>query len=264
MTSASSKHPFRLLALTAALAVGSVACGSDDSTDEAADTSPAATSEAAPEGTGDVAETTAPATDPAEMPEIDALTIESGYSTGLSSLGTRYTSAGAVVTNTATVAACGVKVDFTILDAAGTALDSKSEELHMITPGAALALSTSGLGGGRSDEPASFTATIVGIDSFDAAGQCADSFTTAQGFALATADATIDEEYIAGNVSNPSDAIAEKASIDCVLRDDAGAIVGGDSGSVRGTIAPRGDADFKIRMLWAPPTATAAECTASA
>ncbi|MEQ1701534.1 MAG: FxLYD domain-containing protein, partial [Ilumatobacteraceae bacterium] len=223
-----------------------------------------ATSEVAPDGTGVVAETTAPATDPAVMPTIDALRIESGYSTGLSSLGTRYNSAGALITNTATIAACGVKVDFAILDAAGVALDTKSEELHMIAPGAALALSTSGLGGGRPDEPASFTATIVGIDSFDAAGVCADSFTTSQGFGLETADVALDEEYLSGNVTNPSDDIAEKASIDCVLRDDAGAIVGGDSGSVRGTIAPRGDSDFKIRMLWTPPTATAAECTASA
>ena len=157
-----------------------------------------------------------------------------------------------------------MKVEFSIVDAAGTALDTKSEELHMVAPGAALALSTSGLGGGRPDEPASFTATIVGIDSFDAAGTCADSFTTAQGIALETADATVDEEYIAGNVTNPNDAIAEKASIDCVLRDAAGAIVGGDSGSVRGTLAPRGDAAFKIRMLWAPAKATSAECSAAA
>lgn len=259
MTSATSKHPFRLLALTAALAVGAVACGSDDSTDGAADPAPSATSE-----TGEVTDTTVAGTDPGVAPTIDALAIESGYSTGVSGLGTRYTSAGAVVTNTATIAACGVKVEFSILDAAGTSLDTKSEELHMVAPGAALALSTSGLGGGRPDEPASFTATIVGFDSFDAAGVCADSFTTSQGFALETADVAVDEEYLSGNVSNPSDDIAERASIECVLRDADGAIVGGDSGSVRGTIAPRGDADFKIRMLWTPPTATTAECTAAA
>lgn len=248
--------------LSAALAVGAVACGSDDSSNDAADPAPAATSEVAPDGTGEVESTTAPGTDPGAT--IDALTIESGYSTGVSNLGTRYTSAGAVVTNTATVTACGVKVDFTILDAAGTVLDSKSEELHKVAPGAALAITTSGLGGGRPDEPATFTAAIVGIDAFDAAGECADSFTTSQGFGLETAEVALDEEYLSGNVTNPSNDIAEKAAIECVLRDDAGAIVGGDSGFVRGTIAPRGDSDFKIRMLWTPPTATAAECTAAA
>ena len=156
-----------------------------------------------------------------------------------------------------------MKVEFSILDAAGAALDTKSEELHMIAAGEALPLSTSGLGGGRPDEPASFTATIVGVDSFDAAGTCADSFTTAQGISVTASDVTVDDEYILGTVTNPGDIVAETTRVECVLRDADGAIVGGDSGGVRGTIAHNGTSDFKVRMLWVPETATAAECSAA-
>lgn len=242
MTSVSSLRPFPLLALSLALAVGGVACGANESSG-AADTTP----------TG-------------ATPTIDALTIESGYSSGLNAMGTRYTSAGAVITNTAAVTACGVKVEFVILDAAGAVLDTNAEALHRVAPGAALPLSSGGLGDGRPDEPASFTATIVGVDSFDPAGGCAGSSTTAQGLTLAATDSRIDTgvEIITGNLRNPTDTVAEQVVIECVLRDAFGAIIGGDSGSVRGSVAPGGDTAFDIRMLWAPAKATAAECSASA
>lgn len=220
-----------------------VACGGGDSGGEAAPTVPAG-------GT----------------PTIEALTIESGYSSGLNTMGTRYTSAGAVITNTAAVTACGVKVEFSILDAAGAVLDTNAEEMHRVPAGAALPLSTSGIGDGRADEPASFTATIVGVDSFDPAGACGGSSTTAQGITLTATDARIDTavEFITGNLRNDTDTIAERAVIECVLRDAFGAIIGGDSGSVRGSVAPGGDTAFDIRMLWAPAKATSAECSASA
>jgi hypothetical protein len=256
----SNLRPARLLALSAVLAFGAVACGSDDSSSKPAATSPASPDGSAPAGG---TETTAAPTDGAE-PTLAALTIESGYSTGVSSLNTRYNSAGAVVTNTAGITACGVKVEFAVLDAAGAPLDTKSEELHKIAAGESLVLSTPGLGGGRDDEPASFTATITGLDSFDATGDCADSFTTSKGLTLTAADVTVDGDYILGTVTNPGDEAAEVTSVQCVLRDADGAIVGGDRGSVRGTIGLRGDAAFQIRMLWVPETATAADCTATA
>jgi hypothetical protein len=229
-------HPFHLLALAAALAVGSVACGGSDSDGGAA----AATT--------------------VEPPPLDVLTLESGYTSGVDDLGNRYNSVGAVVTNTAAITACGVSVEFAILDAGGAVLASKTEKLPVVAPSAALPLSTSGLGGGSPDEPASFTATVVSADSFDPSGTC-----PGQGLTLKATDGRIDSavEYINGFIRNPTDEVIESVNIRCVLRDAFGAIVGGDSGTMRGTISPRGSSDLKIRMLWAPPKATAAECSAT-
>jgi hypothetical protein len=253
----------RTLTVAAALAVTMAACGSNDTTDEAgSDTTAAATetTAAASETTAAASETTAAA---GETPTVDALTLESGFASGVSSLGTRFTSAGAVVTNTSAQRACRVKVEFAMLDAAGTVLDTKSESVPFIAAGAAAPVAPSGLGGGIADEPASVEVTVVEVKAFSAGDTCDD--TLVQGLALETADVTVDAlTYIRGTVTNSTDTAAETTLVDCVLRDAAGAIVGGDKTVVRDAIDAGATAEFKVRMLWTPETATAAECSAIA
>ena len=142
MKNTRTPRTIRTLTVAAALAVTMAACGSNDTTDEAgSDTTAAATetTAAASETTAAASETTAAA---GETPTVDALTLESGFASGVSSLGTRFTSAGAVVTNTSAQRACRVKVEFAMLDAAGAVLDTKSESVPFIAAGAAVKSTT--------------------------------------------------------------------------------------------------------------------------
>ena len=264
MKNTRTPHTLRTLAVAVALTATLAACGSDDSTDTA-DTAAVETtagSETTAAGTETTAgsETTAAA---GETPTAEAITTESGYASGVSSLGTRFTSAGAVVTNTSTQLACGVKVEFALLDAAGTLIDTKSETVPFIAAGLAANIAPSGLGGGSETEPGALEVAITEVRSFTTEATCDPSLV--QGLTLETADVTVDElTYIRGQVTNGTDTAAEKTLVDCVLRDAAGAIVGGDKTIVRDAIDAGASAEFKVRMLWAPDTAATAECTAIA
>lgn len=255
-------HTLRTLAAAVALTATLAACGSNDTTDEGAATTAAAseTTAAASETTAAASETTAAA---GETPTADAITTESGYSTGVSSLGTRFNSAGAVITNTSTQLACGVKVEFALLDAAGALIDTKVETVAFIPAGAAANVAPSSLGGGSETEPGSMELAVTDVRGFTTAATCDPSIL--QGLTLATADVTIDAlTYIRGSIENSNDTAAEKTLVDCVLRDAAGAIVGGDKTVVRDAVDAGATAEFKVRMLWAPDTAATAECTAVA
>lgn len=256
MKNTRTPRTLRTLTIAAALAVTMAACGSNDTTDEAGSDTTAAASET----TAAASDTTAAA---GETPTVDALTVESGFASGVSSLGTRFTSAGAVVTNTSAQLACRVKVEFALLDAAGTVLDTKSETVPFVAAGAAVSVAPSGLGGNRPEEPASVEVTVVEAEAFTTAATCEGGIV--QGLALETADVTVDAlTYIRGTVTNGTDTAAETTLVDCVLRDAAGAIVGGDKTVVRDAVDAGASAEFKVRMLWAPDTAATAECTAIA
>ncbi|MEN9643815.1 MAG: hypothetical protein RL238_484 [Actinomycetota bacterium] len=252
-------HTLRTLAVAVALTATLAACGSDDTTDTA-DTAAVETTAAGSETTAAASETTAAA---GETPTAEAVTVESGYSSGVSSLGTRFTSAGAVVTNTSTQLACGVKVEFALLDASGALIDTKTETVAFVAAGVAANVAPSGLGGGTETEPGSMEATVTEVRSFTTAATCDPSIV--QGLSLETADVVVDElTYIRGSLNNTTDTAAEKPQVDCVLRDTAGAIVGGDKTVVREPVEAGATAEFKVRMLWAPDTAATAECSAIA
>ena len=262
MKNTRTPHTLRTLAVAVALTATLAACGSNDSTDTAAETTAAAseTTAAASETTAAASETTVAA---GETPTAEAITTESGFSSGVSSLGTRFNSAGAVVTNTSSQLACGVKVEFALLDASGALIDTKSETVPFIAAGVAANVAPAGLGGGTDAEPASLEVAITEVRSFTTEAACDRSF--AQGLSLETADVVVDElTYIRGTVNNSTDTAAEKTAVDCVLRDAAGAIVGGDKTVVRDAVDAGASAEFKVRMLWAPDTAATAECSAIA
>ena len=261
MKNTRTPHTLRTLAVAVALTATLAACGSNDSTDTAAETTAAA-----PETTAAASETTAAADTTVaagETPTAEAITTESGFSSGVSSLGTRFNSAGAVVTNTSSQLACGVKVEFALLDASGALIDTKSETVPFIAAGVAANVAPAGLGGGSDTEPASLEVAITDVRSFTTDAACDPSIV--QGLSLETADVTVDAlTYIRGTVTNSTDTAAEKTLVDCVLRDAAGAIVGGDKTVVRDAVDAGASAEFKVRMLWAPDTAATAECSAIA
>lgn len=260
-------HTIRIAALAASLAFVAVACGSD-STGGAADTTTASTP-----GTGTGAETTTAgstetttAATTGETPGLDTLTVESGFSTGLSDLGTRYNSASAVITNTSDQTACGVEVAFDLLDASGASIDSRSETIIVAAAGAAVPVVPKAIGAGKDAEAAKLDVTVVSVKSYVAGDTCEGTSAVAAGVTLTTADVSLDADlkYINATVTNQTDAAVEKATMDCALRDAAGAIVGGEQKAINDAIEAGASVDAKVRILWAPPTAATAECSATA
>ena len=149
-------HTIRLLAVATTLAFVAVGCGGSDSSG-AADTAPQTTTQGSTAGstettTGSSTESTTAASGP--EPTAADLTVESGFSTGLSDLGTRFTSASAVITNAASRAACDVQVEFAILDASGAVLDTRIEKLPIVAAASTTVVVPNPLGGGKPDEPA--------------------------------------------------------------------------------------------------------------
>jgi hypothetical protein len=257
-------HTLRLLAVATTLTLAA-GCGGSDSTANSTATTDAAGAATTAAGTADTADTAAPSTDATgPAPTADALTVESGFSTGLSSLGTRFTSVGAVVTNTSDRTACGVQVEFTILDAKGTALETQTRTVHVAAPKAAVPVVPNAMGGGKPDEPTKLDVKVVGVDSFATGDTC--DVAAASSVTLATTGVTVDADlkYIRGTVSNPTAAPTGSTAMDCVLRAADGTIAGGDKKTIVDPIAPGAEVAFKLRLLWAPPTATAADCNATA
>lgn len=247
------------LAVVAALAL--TACGSDstagsDATSPAADTTAPAGTTGGSQATDTTAavETTTVAAAPA-----DALTIESGFSTGLTGVGTQATSAAAVVTNTSDAPACGVEVTFRLLDAAGTEVDGRTETVTLVPAGAAVPVAPK-FQRATDTPPASLEAEVSAV-----AATCEPSG-TALGIAIGTADVAVDADrkYVRGTLQNETGTDAPVVEVQCALRDAAGAIVGGDSTTVREPLAAGAEAEFKVRVIWSPETATAADCAASA
>jgi hypothetical protein len=261
-------HTIRLLAVATTLAFVAVGCGGSDSSG-AGDTAPQTTTQGTTAGSTETTsasstETTTAVSGP--EPTAADLTVESGFSTGLSDLGTRFTSASAVITNAAVRAACDVQVEFTILDAAGTVLDTRIEKLPIVAAASATPVVPNPLGGGKPDEPAKLEVTVTEVASFATGDTCDTSSTVAKGVTLATADVALDADmkYVRGTVSNPSQTDVDAALVACVFRGADKAIVGGDKTTARTPLAAGASADFKVRVLWAPPAATTAECGATA
>lgn len=255
-TTTKSPRFIRSFALTAVAAVALVACGSDSSTD--AGTTPGNAETTAPAGSETTAaDTTAPETTaPSEPVTADQLTVESGFASGVTGIGVPAVSVAAIVTNTAAGTACDVKLTFTLLDAAGTELDSQGAKVATIAAGAAVPVVPNALDAGGA-QAASLTATV------DTVGECDPAAATTS---LETADSALsaDIKYVTGTVANTGDAAVEGATVTCVLRDANKAIVGGAKSLVRDAIEPAGSADFKVRLVWAPASAATAECSAAA
>ncbi len=256
-------HSLRIIAAATTLTLAAGCAGSDST----ANSSPATTAAGAATTAAAPADTAAATTDaPGPAPTADALTVESGFSTGLSSLGSRFTSAGAVVTNTSAQTACGVQVQFNLLDAKGAAIDTQTRTIRVAAPKAAVPVVPNAMGGGKPDEPATLTVKVLAVDSFTAGDTCDIPAAVAKGVTLPTSAVTLDADlkYIRGTVTNSTDAQVETSALDCILRGADGAIVGGEKKAILDPIASGADLAFKLRLLWAPPTATAVECNATA
>jgi hypothetical protein len=197
----------------------------------------------------------------------DSLTVESGFSTAANS-GSQQTSSGAVVTNGGGKSACGVQVQFNLLDAAGTTIDTGTETIEIIPAGATAIVAPTILGFNKG-VPASLNVAVVKVDDFvggTTLNDC-DGFTILKGIPVEVVSPTIDRAQFAsgikGQLMNSSTDLVETAYIDCVYR-AGGVVVGGESTASLDPIPPGGSVAFSAGLGLVPDTADAVECQAMA
>ena len=123
--------------MAAVVAIGILAgCSSSE---PAAFSTEAQTTKAEAAGATEAVDSEAPSTDAPTTTTSAAkkaeLVIESGFHASTDSIGTKYVSAGAVVTNPNSVDACNVQVIFTLVDAADQSIDTDSTTLPIVPAG---------------------------------------------------------------------------------------------------------------------------------
>jgi hypothetical protein len=206
-----------------------VACG-DDSNDIMEEA-------AVDETTTTVEETTTTTTEP--EPEPDELVIEAGFSSSVSSIGTRSTSAGALVTNpNADLAAYEVEVLFNLLDAEGNIVDSASDRAGYIAPGETVPAAPLQIGFDLDVEPADVEVHVTGEFRDDEGPQ--DLFGGDLAVLTVLSAEVRQTEFgpeLDGQIRNDTDETIEFAFGSCVFLSD-GTIVGGESAGTSDRIPP--------------------------
>ncbi len=188
------------------------------------------------------------------------LEVRSGFTTGVDSIGTRYTSAGAWVINpNDDVAAYDVQVLFNVIDAKGDVLDSQTENVPYVGPGASVPVAPLQIGFDLKKEPTKLEVQAVGDFSTDEGprGQMGGDAAI-----LTVKSARLQPgEYgteLSAQVTNPTDTVAEFASWSCIyLQGDR--IVGGQSSTIVDPIPPGSTVEFSD-MLTIDLKASKVEC----
>lgn len=227
-------------AIVAAL-LASVASGSDGKDKVLGSDGGVTSTTAARSGTdnGNTGKDDAPTTEPEK--ELD-LTVESGMTSATNSIETRYTSAGALVTNpNKGLAAYNVDVLFNLKDAGGTVLDSDSSTVSYIAPGATVPVVPLQIGFDLATEPASLEVVVTGDLSEDKGWEGVD-FMMGEGIELEVTGAAITPgsygNELTAQIKNPStDTVVKLATWDCVLK-SGGKVVGGESSGISDSIPP--------------------------
>jgi hypothetical protein len=188
---------------------------------------------------GDEEEEPPPTTEGVEERELQ---VTSGMTSGVDSIGTRYTSAGALVTNpNEGLAAYDVQVLFNLMDGAGTVLDTDSTTIPYLPPGATVPAVPLQIGFDLATEPASIEVLVNG-DLREDEGWDGVEFAIGAGIDLEVAGAAITPgsfgSELTAQVTNPSpDLAAELATWDCVFT-SGGTIVGGETSGISDNIPP--------------------------
>lgn len=205
----------------------SASANTDDESAATSEDEPAATSE--PEAAEDVAD----------------LEVGYGFSTGINSIGTRHTSAGALVTNpNKSQAAYDVQILFNLIGPDGTVLDSSSDRVYYIAPGETVPSAPLLIGFDLEQEPTELEVQATGEFREDDGPQ-----------GLFGGDLRV-LEFVSGElragdygtsldaqVRNTSDEVAEVASWTCVYQ-QGGEIVGGDTSAIVDRIPPGSTVQF--------------------
>lgn len=180
-----------------------------------------------------------------ESSDAQNLEVRSGFTSGVDSIGTRYVSAGALITNpNPDRAAYDVSVLFNLVAKSGDVLDSSSENVTYIGPGATVPVAPLQIGFDVEGTPAKLEVSVTGNFSDDDGPK-----------GLFGGDAAILEfksgslrksdfgTELSAQVSNNTEAVADDTSWDCVYL-QGNKIVGGSRSSILDAIPPGGTVQF--------------------
>lgn len=177
-------------------------------------------------------------------------------------------STGALVSNNGTLTACGVQVQFTLLDSAGTPVDTVTESIALVPAGQTVSVVPFQIGYQVAD-PASMNVTIIDIEDTTDQVSLRDcgGFYFENGIIVNVVNPTYFrrdfDTAINGQLVNPSDQMVDVSFVDCVLR-LGGQIVGGESSASPNPIPPGGTIAFELGLLSYEGEADEVLCTAIA
>ncbi len=183
----------------------------------------------------DDAETTPTATGSvAEPAEAEDFGIESGFTTGTDSIGTRHTSAGARLTNpNSDLAAYDVQVLFNLIGQNGDVIDTATETVPYVGPSEVVPVAPTQIGFDLKAKPTDLQVKVIAEFSEDKGPESA-AVLQMEGAEV------IKGEYgneLSGRVTNTTDVVTEWSSWSCIFLNGK-KVVGGSSSGISDPIPP--------------------------
>lgn len=189
----------------------------------------------------DAAVEDASTTSTAEEAAPQEFTVESGFTSGVSSIGTRHVSAGALVTNpNPDLAGYDVEVLFNLLGADGTVVDTDSANVPYIPPRSTVPVVPFQIGFDLPDEPADMQVIVTGdLEPDEGWGGVAFSMNDGVDLEITGAQVAAGRfgPELTAQVTNPSDQVVEFTTWDCVFK-SGGVVVGGDGSGISDRVPP--------------------------
>lgn len=177
--------------------------------------------------------------DATDVAEPKDFALESGFTTGTDSIGTRYTSAGARLTNpNEDLAAYDVQVLFNLIGGNGDVLDSTTETLAYVAPGETVPVAPLQIGFDLTVKPTKLEVQAIGEFSDDAGpkGMLSDDAAVLKFEGAEVIRGDYGNEFSA-RVTNTTDAVVEYPSWHCIYLEGK-KIVGGSSSTIIDPIPP--------------------------
>lgn len=172
--------------------------------------------------------------------------VASGFTTGEDSIGTRYTTAGAKLTNpNADLAAYEVQVLFNLIGADGDVLDSSTETVYYVGPGETVPVAPLQIGFDQKEEPTELQVQVIGefVEDEGPKGSFGGEAALLEVKAAEIVKGDYGDQELSAQVSNPTDQVVEYPEWDCVYSQGK-KIVGGQSSSIIDPIPPGSTVQF--------------------
>ena len=197
-------------------------------------------------GSGDAAADKGRDAKSSDEPDATAdLEVASGFTSEVDSIGTRYSLAGAKITNpNRSAAAYDVQVLFNLVSKSGDVLDTQTESVPYVAPGASVPVAPLQIGFDLKQKPTDLRVQVVG-DFADDEGPRGPLGGKAAILRVKTARLQPGDfgSELTAQVSNPTKVVAEFASWACIyMRGDR--IVGGSSSAIVDPIPPGATVEF--------------------
>ena len=221
----------------AALSAAITGCASSSGNEEVIGSDNVATDESS-SAEGDTA-------DESPTDDVQDFEVESGFTSGTDSIGTKYNSAGALLTNPNTsLAAYGAQVLFNLVGPDGDVLDSATETVNYIGPGETVPVAPLQIGFDLKEKPTKLEVQVVGDFTDDEGPK--DTFSDEMSVLTVKSTEITTSDYgreLSGQVTNQTDEVVTDASWDCVYLNGQ-KFVGGASSSIIDPIPPGSTVQF--------------------